>query len=357
MAVSFHVAAVVCVAPAESVPPDWRHAFEALGVAVTRALDDAQQSPGALAKAARDRGLDQLCVLDADADGVRLSLYRALPGGHGELLTAALGDAPADASSASLTSALALRLELLLTSPLGSGAWVPAPPPKPLPPLPADVSLDLASPARAPWPELPVVDLPTPVTARVAGEAPPPSGYELTVDTEAPTVGAPAQPEERAVYAGLQLTGEPRQAWLALGVAAELRLSPLGAVVPVAPTLAMSASPLWLAPDGLAAGPLKLTLSPLARAAPPGWGVDLALGAQVDLWLRLPSAAGEGPAATLTVGPAARIGWTPDALGGARWCVTAQRALPSGGVGALTPDAARAPGPWTLALDVGWPIP
>jgi hypothetical protein len=70
MAVSAHIAAVVCAAPEEGVPPEWRRAFDGLGVQITRTLATANPSAGALAKAARDRGLDHLCVLNADADGV-----------------------------------------------------------------------------------------------------------------------------------------------------------------------------------------------------------------------------------------------------------------------------------------------
>jgi len=362
MAMSFHVATVICVAPTEAVPSNWRQAFEALGVTVTRALVTAAQSPGILAKLARDRGLNQLCILDADPDGVRLSLYRALPGGHGELLTATMGDAPAGAPPESLTSALALRLELLVTTPQGSGAWVPAPPPKPLPPLPADVALDLTSPTRVPWPELPVVELPTPLTARDASEAPATTDYELTVDyadTPAPPLDAPPKPEAGVVdaYAGLQVTGDPGARWLALGLAVDLRFSPLGRAVPLAPALVAGASPLWLGDRGPAVGPLKVSLSPLVRALHAEMGFDWAVGAQADLWLRRLSAADEGPNATLTVGPSARIGWAPGALGGARWCASAHLALPSGGLGGVAAPGALRPGDWAWSLDAGWPLP
>ena len=357
MAVSAHIAAVVCAAPDEGVPPEWRRAFDGLGVKTTRTLATATPSAGALAKAARDQGLDHLCVLNADADGVRLSLYRALPGGHGELLTAALGAAPADAPSTSLTSALALRLDLLWTAPLGSGAWVPAPPPKPLPPLPPEVALDLASPPRAPWPELPVIDLPTPVTARVERDIPPQSGYELSVDTEPAPVEPDPVEDSRGVRLGPQVTGGSAQPWLALGVVAGVDFGAFGGSVPLTPALLVSAAPFWLTSSGPTAGPLKLALSPLARYAPPAWTVDAALGAHADLWLRLPSDAGQGPTATLTLGPAARVGWTPSALGGVRLCGTAELTFSAGRIGADAPAGAAAPERWTLALDASWPIP
>jgi hypothetical protein len=198
----------------------WSAALRALGVPLIGVRSESFASVEAFVAAARARALTPVCGLRAQPEGATLWLYRSRPGGHGELLEAALGSPPPDAGDASLVLALRLRLEMLSESLPGTGHFIPVQRPPAPAPLPPEAGLDFAPPPLTPWPERPAADLPTPVSERAAGGRPS-SAYEVTVEApgaDAIRVEVPTfSPEARA----------PRAPW-SMGVqAAAYGLAPL----------------------------------------------------------------------------------------------------------------------------------